>query len=506
MAGPAASESGGIFISYRRRQAGHLAGRLYDKLAIEFGDRQVFMDVDTLNAGVNFAEAIKAAIEACDVLLAIIGPDWLTVTDEAGTRRLDDPGDFVRLEVESALTRGVWVIPVLADGASMPRPDELPKSLTALTRRQAIVVRHETFGQNTLELVIAIRQALAVRRQAEEEARRRAEEARRESEERARREAEAEARRKAEERAWPPRGSNRRIWGAPARRPATQGRLQRFASWLTAGYRSSGSSASEVAERELIARAKALVVGCPSIAVISRKGAIGKTTTTLMLGHTFASLRGDRVVALDGNPDADSLGNRVSRQTAATVTNLLADEQEIIRYADIRAYTNQAPSGLEILASDNDPRITTALGEEDYRRVLALLERYYNLILINTGTGVLESATKGVLQLADRIVVVMSPSLDSARATASTLDWLNEKGHSELVRNAVVVINAVREEGQVEVGRFVDHFQERCRAVVKVPWDPHLSAGAETQLDRLGPRTEYAYLKVAVAIVEGLAG
>jgi hypothetical protein len=91
------------------------------------------------------------------------------------------------------------------------------------------------------------------------------------------------------------------------------------------------------------------------------------------------------------------------------VTNLLADEQDIIRYADIRSYTNQAPTRLEVVASDDDPRITTALGEENYRRAIALLERHYNLILLDTGTGVLESATKGILQLADQIVVVMSP-------------------------------------------------------------------------------------------------
>jgi putative peptide zinc metalloprotease protein len=202
------------------------------------------------------------------------------------------------------------------------------------------------------------------------------------------------------------------------------------------------ATAADFTASWLIARAKGRVAGCRSIAVISRKGGVGKTTTTLMLGHTFASLRGDRVVALDGNPDAGSLGYRVRRETAATVTNLLADEQEIIRYADIRSYTNQASTRLEVVASDDDPRITTALGEEDYRRAIALLERHYNLILMDTGTGVLESATKGILQLADQIVVVMSPSLDSARTAASTLDWLNENGHPELVRNAVAVINA----------------------------------------------------------------
>ena len=278
---------------------------------------------------------------------------------------------------------------------------------------------------------------------------------------------------------------------------------RRFVYWLTGGRVNFGPSPAEVAERQLIARAKAPVAGCRSIAVISRKGGVGKTTTTLMLGHTFASLRGDRVVALDGNPDAGSLGYRVRRETAATVTNLLADEQDIVRYADIRSYTNQAPTRLEVVASDDDPRITTALGEEEYRRAIALLERHYNLILLDTGTGVLESATKGILQLAEQIVVVMSPSLDSARAASSTLDWLNENGHAELVRNAVAVVNAVREEGLVEVDKVKEHFQGRCRAVVQVPWDPHLSAGAETQVERLRPVTRRAYLEVAAAVADG---
>ena len=278
---------------------------------------------------------------------------------------------------------------------------------------------------------------------------------------------------------------------------------RRIVYWLTGGRINLGPSPAEVAERQLVARAKAPVAGCRSIAVISRKGGVGKTTTTLMLGHTFASLRGDRVVALDGNPDAGSLGYRVRRETAATVTNLLADEQEIVRYADIRSYTSQAPTRLEVVASDDDPRITTALGEEDYRRAIALLERHYNLILLDTGTGVLESATKGILQLADQIVVVMSPSLDSARAASSTLDWLNENGHADLVKSAVAVVNAVREEGLVEVDKIGEHFAGRCRAVVQVPWDPHLSAGAETQVDRLRPMTRRAYLEVAAAVADG---
>jgi putative peptide zinc metalloprotease protein len=280
---------------------------------------------------------------------------------------------------------------------------------------------------------------------------------------------------------------------------------RRVLYWLTGGRINPGPGPAEVAERQLMARAKTRIAGCRSIAVISRKGGVGKTTTTLMLGHTFASLRGDRVVALDGNPDAGSLGYRVRRETVATVTNLLADEREIVRYADIRAYTNQAPTRLEVVASDDDPRITKALGEEDYRRAIGLLERHYNLICLDTGTGVLESATKGILQLADQIVVVMGPSLDSARTASSTLDWLNENGHAELVESAVAVINAVRGEGLVEVEKIEEHFAGRCRAVVQVPWDPHLDAGAETQVERLRPTTRRAYLEVAAAVADEFA-
>jgi putative peptide zinc metalloprotease protein len=287
--------------------------------------------------------------------------------------------------------------------------------------------------------------------------------------------------------------------------PAPRDGWRRVLFWLTGGRVNLGPGPTELAERELIARAKTPVPGCRSIAVISRKGGVGKTTTTLMLGHTFASLRGDRVVALDGNPDAGSLGYRVRRETAATITNLLADEQMITRYADIRAYTSQAPTRLEVVASDDDPRITKALGESDYRRAIALLERHYNLITLDTGTGVLESANRGILQLADQIVVVMSPSLDSARAASSTLDWLNENGHAELVHGAVAVINAVQEGGQVEVGRIKEHFAGRCRAVVQVPWDPHLAAGAETDVTRLRPTTRHAYLEVAAAVADGFA-
>src|SRR6202044_312660 len=114
-----AVEGGGIFISYRRQETSHLAGRLYDRLIGRFGEGQVFIDVDAIEPGVDFAEEIFRAVAACKVLLAIIAPDWLPAADERGRRRLDDPDDIVRLEIEAALARRVRVIPILVEGAVM---------------------------------------------------------------------------------------------------------------------------------------------------------------------------------------------------------------------------------------------------------------------------------------------------------------------------------------------------------------------------------------------------
>jgi len=137
--------------------------------------------------------------------------------------------------------------------------------------------------------------------------------------------------------------------------------LRRLIYRLTGGRVNLGPSQAELAERDMVARAKARVVGCRRIAVMSRKGGVGKTTTTLQLGHTFASHRGDRVIALDGNPDAGSLAYRVRRETTATITDLLRDRDSIARYADIRAYTSQAATRLEVVAANDDPSITEAL-------------------------------------------------------------------------------------------------------------------------------------------------
>jgi TIR domain len=153
MSGPTA---GRVFISYRREESSGLAGRLYDRLAAHFGDDQVFIDVDTIALGVDFAEVITQAVSTCEVLLAVIGPRWLTATDEDGRRRLDDPDDIVRLEIAAALERDIRVIPILVEGAAMPRRHELPDDLGRLACRNALILRHESFRTDADRLIRAI--------------------------------------------------------------------------------------------------------------------------------------------------------------------------------------------------------------------------------------------------------------------------------------------------------------------------------------------------------------
>jgi hypothetical protein len=142
-----------VFLSYRREETSHLAGRLSDRLVARFGPGQVFTDVDSVRPGVDFAQEIERAVGACDVLLALIGRTWATITNERGRRRIDAPDDWVALEISVALQRNIKVVPVLVDGAAMPRQDELPIALKELSLRQAARIDYETFRSDAEALV-----------------------------------------------------------------------------------------------------------------------------------------------------------------------------------------------------------------------------------------------------------------------------------------------------------------------------------------------------------------
>ncbi|MFW0791387.1 AAA family ATPase [Gordonia sp. CPCC 205333] len=241
------------------------------------------------------------------------------------------------------------------------------------------------------------------------------------------------------------------------------------------------------------------------VAVLSLKGGVGKTTVTIGLGSALASLRGDRVIAVDANPDLGTLARRVPLQTYSTVRDLLADPN-LARYSDIRRHTNQASSRLEVLASSSDPAMSEAFSEAEYLRVVSILENHYNLILTDCGTGLVHSAMSGVLKAANSLVLVTSPAIDGAQSAVVTLDWLNAHGYQELASNAIVVIASARDRNSpVDISMLADYFAGRTRAVQVIPYDPHLAVGAHIDLEQLAERTRAAFLELSATVVDAFA-
>ncbi|MFE3654571.1 SCO5717 family growth-regulating ATPase [Streptomyces sp. NPDC059152] len=248
------------------------------------------------------------------------------------------------------------------------------------------------------------------------------------------------------------------------------------------------------------------VLSCYRIAVISLKGGVGKTTTTTALGATLASERQDKILAIDANPDAGTLGRRVRRETGATIRDLVQAIPHLHSYMDIRRFTSQAPSGLEILANDVDPAVSTTFNDEDYRRAIDILGKQYPVILTDSGTGLLYSAMRGVLDLADQLIIISTPSVDGASSASTTLDWLSAHGYADLVQRGITVISGVRETGKmIKIEDIVSHFETRCRGVVVVPFDEHLAAGAEVDLDMMRPKTREAYFNLSALVAEDFA-
>jgi MinD-like ATPase involved in chromosome partitioning or flagellar assembly len=279
--------------------------------------------------------------------------------------------------------------------------------------------------------------------------------------------------------------------------------------WRRALHRASGGrlnpgeSRKQREKEDLLALIRQPIAGDFRVAVLSIKGGVGKTTTTLGLGSAMAMVRSDRVIAVDANPDRGTLAERVrDSSTESTVRDLLSDPN-INRYADVRSHTRMASSRLEVLASEQEPAVSEVFGEKDYRRTVDILRHYYNIILTDCGTGIMHSAMAGVLDLAHAIVLVSSPAMDAARSASATLDWLMQHGHSALVREAHVVLSASRPgSAAMNLDKVYEHFEARCRSIHLIPFDPHLAEGADIDFSLLNPQTFQAYLELAGAVAE----
>lgn len=289
-----------------------------------------------------------------------------------------------------------------------------------------------------------------------------------------------------------------------ARRAPVRG-WRRAVHAVTAGLVNPGESPAEIEYQQLLERLRRPIRGDYRIAVLSLKGGVGKTTTTIGLGSTFASLRGDRVIAVDANPDLGTLAQRIPQQTACTVRDLLADTA-VHRYSDVRAHTSQAPSRLEVLASERDPAAAEAFSEREYRGVVDILQRFYNVILTDCGTGMSADAMRGVLDTADALVLVSSPALDGARSAGSTLDWLAGHGYGHLIPHSVVVLSSSRPgSSTIDVDQLAQHFLTRCRAVHTIGFDDHLAEGADIDLELLSKSTRRSFVELAATIADDFA-
>lgn len=272
---------------------------------------------------------------------------------------------------------------------------------------------------------------------------------------------------------------------------------------LTGGAVHPAESAAERRYNAQLERIRQPIRSDYRIALLSLKGGVGKTTTTIGLGSIFASVRGDNVIAVDANPDFGTLGGRVPQQTQSTVRDLLAAGPSIRRYSDVRVHSSQASSRLEVIAGERDPAASEAFTEADYRGVIDILRVHYNLILTDCGTGVMHSAMNGVLSLAHSLVLVTTPAVDGASSAAATLEWLQLHGYAHLAERTVVVVSAQRPGPLgINMEALQRHFLARCRAMVVVPFDEHLAEGGIVDIDRLRPRTRAAFVDLAAMVAD----
>lgn len=295
------------------------------------------------------------------------------------------------------------------------------------------------------------------------------------------------------------------VQNVPTAKAVPQSGWRKFIYKASRGTINPGLSTEEKEVEALKERVRQNVRGDYRIACLSLKGGVGKTTTTVELGSTFASLRGDRIIAIDANPDLGTLAQRVPQQTNSTVRDLLEDPS-IHRYSDVQAHTSQALSRLEVLASEFDPAISEAFSEKDYRRTIDILQSFYNIILTDCGTGLMHDAMHGVLDLADSLVLVSSPAIDGARSAWSTLNWLDAHGYQHLVKRTVVAICSSRAgSASIDMDQLQATFNQRCAAVHLIPFDEHLAEGSEVDMDKMGKATRRAFIELAASVADGFS-
>jgi MinD-like ATPase involved in chromosome partitioning or flagellar assembly len=294
----------------------------------------------------------------------------------------------------------------------------------------------------------------------------------------------------------------------PGRKPAPEGPWPELVYAATLHLVNIGDSAPVRARKELDARiARAFDDRPRFVPVLSRKGGVGKTTVTALLGMALADVRGDRVLAIDANPDRGTLADRVPRQTRSTVRDIVLHAPELGARDDLAAHLSHDATGLAVAASDADPLLAEAFDDGGYNVVADVVSPHYGIVVTDSGTGVVYSVMRAALQRADAVVVVSGGSIDEARLASETLTWLEANDYGDLVSNAVVALNASTQGTDLDkLHDIEDHFRSRVRAVVRIPYDPELAAGSVVRYEALRPFTRDCARQLAALVVDGLPG
>jgi MinD-like ATPase involved in chromosome partitioning or flagellar assembly len=294
----------------------------------------------------------------------------------------------------------------------------------------------------------------------------------------------------------------------PGRKPAPEGAWPGFVYAATLHLVNLGDSAPVRARKELDARIARPFDSRPRfVPVLSRKGGVGKTTVTTLLGMALADVRDDRVLAIDANPDRGTLADRVPKQTRSTVRDLVLHAPELADFDELSGHLSQDSTGLDVVASDSDPLLAEAFDDGSYNVVADVVSPHYGIVVTDCGTGVVHSVMRATLQRADAVVVVSGGSIDEARLASETLTWLEANDYGDLVRNAVVALNASTQGTDLDkLLDIEDHFRSRVRAVVRIPYDPELAAGSVVRYEALRPFTRESARQLAALVADGLPG
>ncbi len=289
-------------------------------------------------------------------------------------------------------------------------------------------------------------------------------------------------------------------------RPAPESGFRRFFYFLTLKTVNLGDSLKVRERKALDARIGAVLAGgAKFVPVLTRKGGVGKTTVSTLLGMALALSREDRVIAIDANPDRGTLAERVSKSTRFTVRDVVNRAAAIDGFTDFSTMVSRDVTRLDVLASDSDPMLSEAFDEGDYNVVADMAARYYSIVLTDCGTGIVHSVMRPTLQRATGLVIVSGGSVDEARLASETLTWLEANGYGDLVRNSVVALNTATQATQlVKLDEIEQHFKTRVRHVIRIPYDPALAAGSVIKFKDLKRGTREAARELAAVVVDAL--